>query len=202
MRGKQHILRGGGCRHDLLNHRDFGVSAHCGHHDDNERGPQRLVMLRLQRTLAQIFFTALERLCQDIPEAVTSITPDEEEAPRPQPAVVRRPNSRRENLIKIGIRRTGLNNAKRGDAANQGGEYRRFTMFRILSFQHSTTSLATSRYGRQAVSPTRPPSLTTASSTTVPLKKSGFMEVYIRAALLKTNLRKSAFSTMSCSTSS
>jgi len=100
----------------LLNRWNFGVTAHSGCNDDNKRGPQRFVMLRLQGALAQILLTSLERLCQDITEPVTSITPDEEEAPRPQPPVVRRPDSRRENLIKIGVRRTGLNNAKRGDA--------------------------------------------------------------------------------------
>src|SRR5258706_1469011 len=42
----------------------------------------------------------------------------------------------------------------------------------------------------------------TASSTAVSLKNSGFIEVYISAALLKTNLRKSSALSIPCSTSS
>jgi hypothetical protein len=73
-------------------------------------------------------FTSLERFCQNITEAVTSIAPDEQEAPRAQPAVVGRPQPSRENLIEIGVRRSRFNEAKGRDTADQGGEYRRFMM--------------------------------------------------------------------------
>src|SRR5215472_16825987 len=91
----------------------------CGHHDD-ERGAKCLAALARQRLFGDARMGALEMPGQQLTEARARRAAHDDEAPRPQPPMIRGMHGALENQLQRSLIGPGLGERRRGAPRQQG----------------------------------------------------------------------------------